>query len=113
MIDIISLFSIISSADYTPSNLIQDKLRSRITVTLRIILSPTYFDPDLRFLFSNHDRNIHSINNLLFLCPSNDSDFLDASFFVRAVLLWNAFPLDIWMSLKRACTITSFTRRNN
>lgn len=98
MIDIISLFSIISSADYTPSNLIQDKLRSRITVTLRIILSPTYFDPDLRFLFYYHDRKLRYTNNLLLLCPSHNSDCTKASIFVQEVL---PFPIEIKMSTNR------------
>lgn len=62
---------------------------------------PEYLVPHFRFLCSNHDRSLRSTDNLLLLCPSHTTNFINSSFYVQSVLLWNALPTEIRMSTKR------------
>lgn len=48
----------------------------------------------IRFLSSNHDRNLRPSNNFLLLCPSHYSNFVNSSLFVQVVILWNVLPFE-------------------
>lgn len=64
---------------------------------LNSLFSFTCFDHVLCYFSSIHDRNFRSTNNLLLLCPFQNSDFVNAKSF--AVLLWNEkLPLESRMS---------------
>lgn len=67
-----------------------------------LTLNPT---SGLTFLSSDHDRNLRSSKNLLLLCLSHKSNFVNSPFFVQAVLLYNTLPLEMsmptsWFSFK-------------
>ncbi|KAJ8735149.1 hypothetical protein PYW08_014399 [Mythimna loreyi] len=63
--------------------------------------SPLYLMSDIKFLSSGHNKNLRSTNNRLLRCPSHRSGLIHSSFFVQAISLWNALPLDVRMATSR------------
>lgn len=71
--------------------------RKENSISLKTVwLLSTLFD--IQYLCPNNGRNLRSVNILLLSSPSHNSDFVNSSFFVQAVLLWNMLPLEITKS---------------
>ena len=63
--------------------------------------SPSYLTSRFQYLCSAHTKTLRSSNNRLLRCPSHRSGFIQSSFFVQAVFLWNALPQEIRMATSR------------
>lgn len=78
---------------------IRDRRNLRIVCLLFSILkdsnSPTYLKSKFRYLSDNHERHLRSSNSLLLAIPYHTTSFLDYSFQVTAVRLWNSLPAKI------------------
>ena len=84
---------------------IRKRRNMRALTTLYSILtspnSPYYLTSQFQYLYSTHNKNLRSSNNLLLMCPLHSSDFIHSSFPIQSILLWNALPLEIRTSTNR------------
>ena len=66
--------------------------------------TPPYLKERFDFLHLSHSRYLRSSNNLSLMTPVHTSSFVDNSFTVQAVRLWNSLPLNI----RQAKSVSSF-----
>ncbi len=68
--------------------------------------TPKYLTTRLEFLCDTHARFLRSSENLKLKMPKHGTKFLDRSFSVRAVRLWNDLPLNV----RQAKSLASFKK---
>lgn len=78
---------------------IRERRNYRILGLLYSILfdrySPEYLTKEFNFVADSHALNLRSTNSLRLLMPVHKTNFVDNSFGVTAVRLWNQLPLNI------------------
>lgn len=67
---------------------------------------PSYLKSRFVFLGDSHEKSLRSSENLTLKMPVHSTTFLDKSFTVQAIRLWNALPLTI----RRAQSLPVFKR---
>lgn len=63
--------------------------------------SPTYLASYFQYTCANHTKFLRSSQNRHLQCISHRTDFFHSSFFIQAVILWNALPKEIRMATSR------------
>lgn len=85
---------------------IRERRNVRILGLLYSILNdknvPKYLQVGFQYLSDTHERHLRSDDNLILSIPHHSSSFLQNSFSVKAVKLWNELPVEIRQASSKA-----------